>query len=60
MIGFKYTGNSQWQNGTIYDAESGKTYSCNIKLTNPQTLEVRGFVGVSLFGRTDTWKKVGN
>jgi uncharacterized protein (DUF2147 family) len=60
MIGFKYTGNNQWQNGTIYDAESGKTYSCNIKLTNPQTLEVRGFVGVSLFGRTDTWKRIGN
>lgn len=60
MLGFKYTGNNQWQNGTIYDAESGKTYSCNIKMLDAKTLEVRGYVGVSLFGRTDTWKRVNN
>lgn len=58
MIGFKYIGDKQWQNGTIYDAESGKTYSCNIKMLDDATLEVRGYVGVSLFGRTDTWKRV--
>ncbi len=58
MIGFKYTGKNQWQNGTIYDAESGNTYSCNIKMIDNKTLEVRGYVGVSLFGRTDTWKRV--
>lgn len=58
MIGFKYTGKNQWQNGTIYDAESGNTYSCNVKMIDNKTLEVRGYVGVSLFGRTDTWKRV--
>lgn len=58
MIGFRYVGDKQWQHGTIYDAESGKTYSCNIKMLDESILEVRGFVGVSLFGRTDTWKRV--
>lgn len=60
MIGFKYIGNKQWQHGTIYDAESGKTYSCNIKMLDDTILEVRGYVGVSLFGRTDTWRRVDN
>ena len=60
MIGFKYIGDKQWQHGTIYDAESGKTYSCNIKMLDDTILEVRGYVGVSLFGRTDTWRRVDN
>lgn len=48
----------QWDGGTIYDPESGSTYSCTMKLKDDNTLEVRGFIGVSLFGRTDTWKRV--
>ncbi len=58
MIGFKYEGNKAWKDGTIYDSESGKTYSCNIKMSNDNTLEVRGYVGISMIGRTDTWKRV--
>lgn len=49
---------SQWQGGTIYDPESGSTYNCTMELTDENTLEVRGFIGVSLFGKTDTWKRV--
>ncbi|CAG4997806.1 hypothetical protein DYBT9275_01855 [Dyadobacter sp. CECT 9275] len=52
---FEYTG-STWENGTIYDPHSGKTYSCIIKLKG-QTLEIRGFVGISLLGRTTYWKR---
>lgn len=48
----------QWQGGTIYDPESGSTYSCTMQLKDENTLEVRGFIGVSLFGKTDTWKRV--
>ncbi len=46
-----------WSDGTIYDPDSGKTYSCNIKYKNGE-LEIRGFVGISLFGRTSIWTKV--
>lgn len=46
-----------WSGGTILDPQSGTTYRCKAKLSGPDALEVRGFVGVSLFGRTQTWKR---
>lgn len=55
---FKYAGDLTWEEGTIYDPENGSTYSCTIKMTDLNTLDVRGFIGVSLFGRTDVWKRV--
>lgn len=55
---FSYKGEKTWEDGTIYDPENGSTYSCTIKMTDENTLEVRGFVGVSLFGRTDVWKRI--
>lgn len=47
-----------WEDGTIYDPKSGKTYSCKMTLDGNNKLNVRGFVGVSLLGRTDTWTRV--
>ncbi len=47
-----------WKDGTIYDPKNGKTYSCKMELTNANTLEVRGYIGISMVGRTDTWTKV--
>jgi uncharacterized protein (DUF2147 family) len=55
---FQYKGHKTWEEGTIYDPENGSTYSCTIKMTDENTLDVRGFIGVSLFGRTDVWKRV--
>lgn len=55
---FQYKGGKTWEEGTIYDPENGSTYSCTIKMTDENTLDVRGFIGVSLFGRTDVWKRV--
>lgn len=55
---FKYDGDNVWEDGKIYDPETGKEYSCKLKLTNANQLDVRGFVGVSLIGRTDTWVRV--
>ncbi len=46
-----------WKNGTIYDPENGKTYSCKITMKDKNTLDVRGFIGISLIGRTDVWKR---
>lgn len=54
---FVYKGNKVWENGRIYDPENGNDYSCEMKMTDENTLEVRGFIGVSLFGRTDVWKR---
>lgn len=46
----------EWDDGKIYDPKNGKTYSCVMKLKNGK-LDIRGYVGVSLFGRTTTWTR---
>jgi uncharacterized protein (DUF2147 family) len=55
---FEFSGKKTWSNGTIYDPENGSTYNCTIKLTNDNTIEVRGYIGVSAIGRTDTWTRM--
>lgn len=46
-----------FEDGTITDPENGKTYSCSITPMKNK-LKVRGYLGVSLFGRSQTWEKV--
>lgn len=55
---FSYDGKNTWNNGTIYDPENGKTYSCKITRDEKGNLSVRGYIGVSLIGRTSEWVKV--
>jgi uncharacterized protein (DUF2147 family) len=57
MSDFTYSGNNLWENGKIYDPESGKTYRCEMSLTATDELEVRGYVGIPWFGRTVVWKR---
>ncbi|HEX3445414.1 MAG TPA: DUF2147 domain-containing protein [Chthoniobacterales bacterium] len=57
MTGFTPAGSGKWDNGTIYDPKSGNTYSCSLELEGANTLKVRGYIGVSLIGRTETWKR---
>jgi uncharacterized protein (DUF2147 family) len=45
-----------WEGGTIYDPESGKTYSCRVTFKGAN-LEFRGYIGVSQIGRTQTWER---
>lgn len=53
--GIKKKGNS-YEGGEILDPDNGKTYKCKMKLDETgNKLEVRGFIGVSLFGRSQTW-----
>jgi len=55
--GFEYDGNGRWRGGTIYDPNSGKTYRCIVTYVDHNTLKVRGYIGVSLLGRTETWTR---
>lgn len=57
ISGFKYAGDNVWSDGHIYDPESGKLYSCKMTLMMDGSLKVRGYVGISLFGRTEIWTK---
>lgn len=47
-----------WEDGTIYDPKSGKTYSCKMTLEGSDKLNVRGYIGFSFIGRTDIWTRV--
>ncbi|OAQ40809.1 SIGNAL peptide protein [Pedobacter psychrophilus] len=47
-----------WEDGTIYDPKSGKIYSCKITMNGNDKLNVRGYMGISLIGRTDVWTRV--
>ncbi len=58
LLGFTYVGNNKWENGTIYDPENGKTYSCKAELISENKLNIRGYIGFSMIGRTDTWTRV--
>ena len=57
LQGFKYAGDGVWNDGKIYDPTNGKLYSCNITLMMDGRLKVRGYVGISLFGRTEIWTR---
>jgi uncharacterized protein (DUF2147 family) len=48
--------NSEWGEGQILDPNNGKIYKAKVKLLDTgQRLEVRGFLGVSLLGRSQYW-----
>ncbi len=57
LHGFEYKGDHVWKGGTIYDPNSGKTYKSSMTLLDQDTLKVRGFIGISLFGRSDIWTR---
>jgi uncharacterized protein (DUF2147 family) len=51
MSGLTKIGDTRWGNGTCYDPESGKSYRCSMELVSPTQLKLRGYIGISLFGR---------
>lgn len=59
MRDFRFSGGNEWKDGRLYDPEKGKTYSGRMTLVSPGQLNLRGFVGISLFGRTAKWTRQG-
>lgn len=58
MKNLKKESQTTWDSGEITDPKNGKTYSCKIELIEDgKKLKVRGFLGISLFGRTQVWIK---
>jgi len=56
LSGLRKDGENVWARGEILDPGNGKTYRCKVKLIDGgRKLEVRGFIGVSLLGRTQIW-----
>jgi len=58
MKGFKFDGKGTWKKGTIYDPDNGKTYKCKVRIGDDGKLNVRGYIGVSMLGRTSLWTRV--
>jgi len=59
LSGLKADGNNKWSDGKLVDPESGKTYSGKLTLSdNGQSLDLRGYVGSPLFGRSQTWQRI--
>jgi uncharacterized protein (DUF2147 family) len=58
MSGFSRKSDTRWEDGTLYDPKTGNTYSGSMELEGAETIKVRGFIGVSLLGRTDVWTRV--
>jgi uncharacterized protein (DUF2147 family) len=47
----------EWEDGKIYDPTSGKTYNAILKVKN-NNLEIRGYIGIPLLGKTKVWQRV--
>jgi len=59
LTGFEYDEDNEWEDGDIYDPKNGKTYSCEMTLSEDgKTLDVRGYIGFSFIGRSQTWTRV--
>jgi len=55
LWGFRQNGN-EWEGGRLFDPEGKKTYRGKMRVVdNGRKLELRGFVGIPLFGRSQTW-----
>ena len=54
--GLKNAGDNSYENGTILDPQSGKTYKLKGQIVEGgKKLELRGFIGVSVLGRNQVW-----
>ena len=57
LRGFMFDGEDQWKGGKIYDPKSGNDYSAKMTLVDDHALDLRGYVLMPLFGRTETWTR---
>ena len=58
LTDFEWDGDNEWDEGDIYDPKSGKTYSCYIVMKEYDLLKIRGYIGISLIGKTTYWTRV--
>lgn len=57
LSGLSYK-DGMWVGGSIYNPTDGKTYSCQMKLKDKNTLELRGYVmGMPALGKSQIWKR---
>ena len=57
LTGFRFAGDGEWKDGRIYDPNTGNTYKGTIRQVGANELALRGYIGISLFGRTESWRR---
>jgi len=57
LRGLHYDGGGKWSGGAIYEPDSGRTYKCLVELLSADSLKMRGFIGFSLLGKSQTWTR---
>ncbi|MCL5777862.1 DUF2147 domain-containing protein [Limibaculum sp. FT325] len=57
VAGFRQRDVGRWADGGIYNPRDGKTYSGRLTLIDADRLEVRGFVGLPVFGQSQIWTR---
>lgn len=50
--------NRKWIDGRVYNADNGRTYNSLVRLLDPNRLQLRGYLGISLFGGNTVWSRV--
>ena len=53
-----HAGGDDWVDGTVVDPENGKEYKGKIWAVGKDSLHMRGFIGISLLGRTESWVRI--
>jgi len=57
MWGLRPVAPNEWDGGTLYDPQSGHTYSGKMILRPDDTLSLRGYIAISLIGRSQIWTR---
>lgn len=55
--GLKYDGDGEFSGGHVYNPRDGKTYGMNVEILDKDTIKIRGFLGISLLGQSQVWKR---
>lgn len=59
LTGLRYDArNNKWTGGRVYNSQNGKTYNCLVTLLSANRLQLRGYIGISLFGGNTVWNRV--
>ena len=49
--------NGSWDKGWIYDPEQGSSFDLELQLRNPETLQVKGYMGLKFLSETYVWRR---
>ncbi len=56
----KFNGTDEWNSGTVYDPNSGRTYRTVVRMASSKSIVVRGYWGIELLGKNMRFNKVAN